>query len=37
MNMKDHILAALKDQFDHWDELLASLREEPIIPRKEPS
>ena len=30
MNMKDHILAALREQFNHWDELLASLDEEQI-------
>ena len=28
MNMKDHILAALREQFDSWEELLASLSEE---------
>jgi len=30
MNMKDHILAALKEQFDRWEELLAGLDEEQI-------
>lgn len=30
MNMKDHILAALKEQFDRWEELLGSLSEEKI-------
>ena len=30
MNMQDHILAALLEQFRHWDELLASLSEEQI-------
>ena len=30
MNMKDHILAALKEQFEAWDELLARLTEEEI-------
>ena len=30
MNMKDHILTALKEQFDQWEELLASLSEEQI-------
>jgi hypothetical protein len=30
MNMKDHILAALKEQFDSWVELLASLGEKQI-------
>jgi hypothetical protein len=28
--MKEHILAALREQFDAWEELLASLREEQI-------
>jgi hypothetical protein len=30
MNMKDHILAALKEEFDRWEELLDSLSEEKI-------
>ena len=30
MNMKDHILSALKEQFNDWEELLASLSEEQI-------
>lgn len=30
MNMKDHILAALKEEFEAWDELLARLTEEEI-------
>ena len=30
MNMKEHILAALREQFDRWEELLASLRSEKI-------
>jgi hypothetical protein len=30
MNMKDHILTALSEQFTQWDELLASLSEEQI-------
>lgn len=30
MNMKEHILAALREQFEHWEELLASLSEEQI-------
>lgn len=30
MNMKEHILAALKEQFDAWEELLASLSEEQL-------
>ena len=31
MNMKEHILAALREQFDSWEELLASISEEQII------
>ena len=30
MNMKDHILLALREQFDRWEELLAGLSEEEI-------
>ena len=30
MNMKDHILTALRGQFNRWEELLASLSEEQI-------
>lgn len=30
MNMKDHILAALREQLDRWEELLASLSDEEI-------
>jgi hypothetical protein len=30
MNMKDHILAALREQFDRWEELLGSLDEEQV-------
>ena len=30
MNMKGHILAALREQFNRWEELLASLSEEQI-------
>jgi len=30
MNMKEHILAALREQFSSWAELLASLSEEQI-------
>ena len=30
MNMKEHILAALREQFERWDELLATLSEEQI-------
>ena len=31
MNMKEHILAALKEKFDSWEELLTGLSEEQII------
>ena len=30
MNMKEHILAALREQFNSWEELLASFSEEQI-------
>jgi len=30
MNMKEHILAALREQFNRWEELLAGLSEEQI-------
>jgi hypothetical protein len=30
MNMKGHILTALREQFNHWEELLASMGEEQI-------
>jgi len=30
MNMKEHILAALEEQFDHWQELLANMDEDQI-------
>ena len=30
MNMKEHILAALREQFNIWEELLASMDEEQI-------
>ena len=30
MSMKDHILAALREQFERWEELLASLSEAQI-------
>lgn len=30
MNMKEHILAGLREQFDRWEELLANLGEEQI-------
>lgn len=31
MNMKEHILAALREQYKRWDELLASMSEQQII------
>lgn len=31
MNMQEHILAALQEQFERWEELLASLSNEQII------
>lgn len=31
MNMKEHILAAMQEQFERWDQLLASLGEEQIV------
>ncbi len=30
MNMQDHILAALREQFNRWQELLAGLSDEQI-------
>ncbi len=30
MNMKEHILTALREQFDRWEELLVSLSDEQI-------
>jgi len=30
MNMKEHILAALREQFNRWEELLANLSEEQL-------
>lgn len=30
MNMKEHILAALREQFERWEELLGNLSEEQI-------
>jgi len=34
MNMKEHIVAALKEQFNHWEELLKNLNNDEItIPR----
>jgi hypothetical protein len=29
--MKEHILAAMKEQFQHWEKLLAGLSEEQIV------
>jgi hypothetical protein len=37
MNMKEHILTALREQFNHWDELLASMTYEEIIEPNLPS
>jgi hypothetical protein len=31
MNMKEHILAALEEQFDRWEELLASMHEDQVV------
>jgi hypothetical protein len=31
MNMKEHILAAMKEQFQQWEKLLAGLSEEQIV------
>lgn len=31
MSMKEHVLTALREQFDQWEELLLSLNEEQII------
>lgn len=31
MNMKDHILSALREQFENWEALLAAIREDEII------
>jgi len=30
MNMKEHILRALREQFNHWEELLAGMSDEQI-------
>src|ERR1043165_9879550 len=30
MNMKEHVLAALRDEFDNWEKLCSGLREEQI-------
>jgi len=37
MNMKEHILTGLKEQFQRWEELLASLSAEQITARLLPS
>jgi hypothetical protein len=37
MNMKEHILAALREQFDRWEELLANMSEEQITTPHLPS
>ena len=37
MNMKEHILAALREQFTRWEELLASLTDEQITAPHLPS
>jgi hypothetical protein len=37
MNMKDHILAALQEQFKHWEALLASLSETQRTTAQHPS
>lgn len=31
MNMKEHILAALKEQFESWEKLLGAVSEQQII------
>ena len=37
MNMQDHILAALREQFNRWEELLAAMSEEQITTPLPPS
>jgi hypothetical protein len=37
MNMKDHVLMALREQFNRWEELLASLSAEQITAPLSPS
>jgi len=37
MNMKDHIVTALREQFDRWEDLLASLSGEQITAPQMPS
>jgi hypothetical protein len=34
MNMKDHILMALREQFNSWEDLLASMSDEQITARR---
>jgi len=37
MNMKDHILMALREQFKQWEELLASMSDEELTSPRLPS
>lgn len=37
MYMKNHILAALREEFTHWEEVLASMSEEQIVVPWKPS
>jgi len=37
MNMQDHILAALREQFNRWEELLATMSEEQVATPHLPS
>jgi hypothetical protein len=37
MNMKEHILAALREQFNRWEELLASMSEAQLTTPHLPS
>jgi len=37
MNMKDHILAALREHFNQWEELLAGLSEQQLTQPQYPS
>ncbi len=37
MNMKDHILAGLQEQFTHWDEFLAGMEDESLTIPHQPS
>src|SRR5215210_3224284 len=37
MNMKDHILTALREQFNEWEKLLATISEEQRTTRQHPS